>query len=56
MAAGERTFIPESEFSKVYRNARICVAIYGLVIALAIFGRVGFRFSCLCCRNFSAPG
>ena len=37
MSAGERTFIPESEFPKVYRNARICVAIYGLVIASAIF-------------------
>ena len=25
MSAAERTFIPESEFPKVYRNARICV-------------------------------
>jgi len=37
MSAGECTFIPESEFPKVYRNARICLAIYGLVIASAIF-------------------
>ena len=37
MAAGERTFVPESEFPKVYRNARICVALYALVIAVAIF-------------------
>ena len=37
MPAGERTFIPASEFPKVCRNARICVAIYGLVIASAIF-------------------
>jgi Na+-transporting NADH:ubiquinone oxidoreductase subunit F len=32
----ERTFIPESEFPKVYRNARICLAIYALVPAFAI--------------------
>ena len=36
MSAAERTFIPESEFPKVYRNARIYVAIYGLAIAAAI--------------------
>jgi Na+-transporting NADH:ubiquinone oxidoreductase subunit F len=36
MSADERTFIPESEFSKVYRNAWICVALYALVIASAI--------------------
>jgi MocE subfamily Rieske [2Fe-2S] domain protein len=37
MSADERVFIPESEFPKIYRNARICVALYGLVIASAIF-------------------
>jgi MocE subfamily Rieske [2Fe-2S] domain protein len=37
MSAGERTFIPESEFPKVYRNARLCVMLFGLVIASAIF-------------------
>lgn len=37
MSAGERIFIPESEFPKVYRNAWLCVALYGLVIASAVF-------------------
>ncbi len=36
MTAGERTFIPESEFRKVCRNARIIVVIYAGVIASAI--------------------
>jgi Na+-transporting NADH:ubiquinone oxidoreductase subunit F len=36
MSADERTFIPESEFPKIYFKARICVAIYLGVIALAI--------------------
>lgn len=36
MSGGERTFIPESEFPKVHRNARICVTLYVLVIAAAI--------------------
>lgn len=31
----ERTFIPETEFPKIYRNARITLAIYAGVIALA---------------------
>ena len=37
MSAEEKTFIPEMEFSKVYRNARIYVAIYLVVIALAFY-------------------
>ncbi|MGA3131551.1 MAG: NADH:ubiquinone reductase (Na(+)-transporting) subunit F [Terracidiphilus sp.] len=36
MTAAERTFIPESEFPRVYRNARIYMAIYLAVIALSI--------------------
>jgi MocE subfamily Rieske [2Fe-2S] domain protein len=32
----ERTFIPESEFPKVFLRARICLAIYAAVILLAI--------------------
>jgi MocE subfamily Rieske [2Fe-2S] domain protein len=36
MSEAERTFVPESEFPKVYRNARIYWAIYGAVIASAI--------------------
>ena len=35
MSADEKTFIPESEFSKVFLRARICLAIYVGVIALA---------------------
>jgi len=37
ITAGERTFIPETEFPKVYRNARLYLAIYAAVIAAAIF-------------------
>ncbi len=32
----ERTFIPETEFIKIYRNARLCLAIYFLIIVSAI--------------------
>lgn len=35
MTDAEKTFIPESEFPKVYRNARIILAIYAGVIASA---------------------
>jgi MocE subfamily Rieske [2Fe-2S] domain protein len=37
MAADEKTFIPAAEFPKVYRRARIYVAIYAAVIVLAIY-------------------
>ena len=37
MSAHEKTFIPEMEFSKVCRNARIYVAIYLFVIGLSIY-------------------
>jgi Na+-transporting NADH:ubiquinone oxidoreductase subunit F len=36
MDADEKTFIPESEFPKVYLRARIYVALYVIVIALSI--------------------
>ena len=36
MTPGERTFIPESEFPKVYRNARLIVVIYAAVILSAV--------------------
>jgi MocE subfamily Rieske [2Fe-2S] domain protein len=36
MTDAERTFIPASEFPKVYRNARICLGIYAAVIASAV--------------------
>jgi len=32
----ERTFVPETEFGKIFRNARICLAIYSLIIISAI--------------------
>ncbi len=32
----ERTFVPESEFPKIYRNARIVVVLYLATIALAV--------------------
>lgn len=37
MSADEKTFIPESEFSKIYWKARVYVLIYASVIALAIY-------------------
>ncbi|MGD0733244.1 MAG: NADH:ubiquinone reductase (Na(+)-transporting) subunit F, partial [Terracidiphilus sp.] len=36
MSADEKTFIPESEFPKVFLRARICVAIYAAVLLLSI--------------------
>lgn len=39
MSADEKTFIPESEFPKIYRRARIYLAIYATVIAIAIYSR-----------------
>jgi Na+-transporting NADH:ubiquinone oxidoreductase subunit F len=39
MSAEEKTFIPEMEFSKVYRHARIYVAIYLAVIGISIYTR-----------------
>ena len=36
MGADERTYIPESEFRKIYRKARIYVLIYAGVIGLAL--------------------
>jgi Na+-transporting NADH:ubiquinone oxidoreductase subunit F len=39
MAAEEKTFVPESEFSKVYWRARLYVAIYLFTIGLAIATR-----------------
>lgn len=39
MSADEKTYIPESEFPKIYRKARIYVLIYASVIALAIATR-----------------
>jgi len=36
MSAGERTFVPETEFPRVYRNARIVLAVYLATIAGAI--------------------
>jgi len=37
MTADEKTYIPESEFPKVYLRARICLLIYAGVIGLAIY-------------------
>jgi MocE subfamily Rieske [2Fe-2S] domain protein len=39
MSAAERTFIPEAEFPKIYRKARIYVALYAIVIGLSIYER-----------------
>ncbi|MEX0330967.1 MAG: fatty acid desaturase, partial [Puniceicoccaceae bacterium] len=37
MSDDEKTFIPETEFGKIYRNARVYVFIYASVIALSIY-------------------
>jgi Na+-transporting NADH:ubiquinone oxidoreductase subunit F len=39
MSAAEKTFIPATEFPRIYRNARIYAAIYTAVIALSIYER-----------------
>jgi MocE subfamily Rieske [2Fe-2S] domain protein len=39
MGADEKTFIPESEFQKIYRKARVYVLIYASVIGLAVYTR-----------------
>ena len=39
MFAEEKTYIPEVEFPKVYRRARVYVAIYVIVIGLSIWSR-----------------
>ena len=36
MSDAERTYVPDTEFGKIFRNARICVALYALVIVSAI--------------------
>ena len=36
MTGVEKTYIPETEFEKIYRDARIILAIYALIIVLAI--------------------
>ena len=39
MTAEEKTYIPETEFLKIYRKARIYIAIYFAVIGLSIYSR-----------------
>ncbi|MCS6245789.1 MAG: NADH:ubiquinone reductase (Na(+)-transporting) subunit F [Opitutus sp.] len=39
MSADEKTYIPETEFSKIYLKARVSVAIYATAIATAIVTR-----------------
>jgi Na+-transporting NADH:ubiquinone oxidoreductase subunit F len=36
MTAEERTFVPESEFPKIYRNARIILGLYVVTLALSL--------------------
>jgi MocE subfamily Rieske [2Fe-2S] domain protein len=36
LTAGERTFIPLSEWPLIFRNARICLAVYAVIIASAV--------------------
>jgi Na+-transporting NADH:ubiquinone oxidoreductase subunit F len=56
MAAEERTFIPEMEFPKVYRKARVYVAIYAAVIGLSIYSRSFCRYCSSGLPTCSAPG
>ena len=39
MSAAERTFIPESEFPKIYLRARIYFRLYASVVAISIYQR-----------------
>src|ERR1700722_10720918 len=39
MSADEKTYIPQMEFPKVYRRARVYVAIYAVVIGLSLYSR-----------------
>ncbi len=39
MDEDEKTYVPESEFPKIYFRARICVLIYAAVVALAVSTR-----------------
>lgn len=39
VSAAEKTFVPASEFTRIYRNARIYVAIHAAVVALSIYTR-----------------
>ena len=39
MSADEKTYIPATEYPKIYRRARIYVAIYSAVIAVSIYTR-----------------
>jgi MocE subfamily Rieske [2Fe-2S] domain protein len=39
VSADERTFIPESEFPRVFRNSRICLALYLVVVLAAVLSR-----------------
>ena len=39
MSADEKTYIPETEFPKIYGKARVCLLIYASVIALSIATR-----------------
>lgn len=37
MTADEKTYIPESEFPKIYRHARVYILIYASVVALSLY-------------------
>ena len=39
MSAEEKTFIPEAEFPKVFRKARVYICIYAAVIGLSLYSR-----------------
>jgi Na+-transporting NADH:ubiquinone oxidoreductase subunit F len=39
MSADEKTYIPQMEFPKVYRRARVYVAVYAVVIGLSLYTR-----------------
>ncbi len=36
MTDAEKTYVPEGEFARVYRNARICAILYSIVIGVSI--------------------
>ena len=56
MSDAERTYVPDTEFGKIFRNARICVALYALKPYPQLYYKHGYRYFSSSCHNFSAHG
>ena len=56
MNADDRTFVPASEWPKVFREARISLAIYVVVIGASVYFRTILPCSSSACRACTARG